>query len=216
MKTKFCIIGAGVIGLSIAKELVSKGYKNILIIEKEATVAEHASGRNSGVLHAGIYYNSAHLKQFCLEGNRMWQSFCEDNSLPLLKTGKVLVAKNKQEVEILHTLYDQAIQNGASVEIVPKSKVSHYEPLAKTVDSALVSHSTAIVNPKRCLETLETRLKNNDSVTFKFNTKVKEINKQSLKTNHEIIHFDFLINAGAFSDQLAVQSGVSKNINYFL
>ena len=67
----------------------------------------------------------AHLKpSFVLEGNRMWQSFCEDNSLPLLKTGKVLVAKNKQEVEILHTLYDQAIQNGASVEIVPKSKKS--------------------------------------------------------------------------------------------
>ena len=72
----YCIIGGGVIGLSIAQELVKQGITKIVILEKEKDVGLHASGRNSGVLHAGIYYPADSLKaQFCLAGNHDWKDF---------------------------------------------------------------------------------------------------------------------------------------------
>ena len=74
----YCIIGAGVVGLSIAQELVKQGITKIVILEKEKDVGLHASGRNSGVLHAGIYYPADSLKaQFCLAGNHAWKDFCK-------------------------------------------------------------------------------------------------------------------------------------------
>ncbi len=71
-KADVLICGSGIIGLTIARELLNRGHENIIILEKEKTLGEHASGRNSGVLHAGIYYTPDSLKaQFCLKGNRM-------------------------------------------------------------------------------------------------------------------------------------------------
>lgn len=212
MSSRICIVGAGVVGLSIAYELVSRGYKDIVIVEKEPEIGRHASGRNSGVLHAGIYYKSDTLKaEFCIEGNRQWKAFCKQHQLPILDTGKVLVAKTTEEVHTLERLYTQAQDNGANVSMVSASQVSDYEPMAKTVDSALVSHDTAIVNPKLCLSRLQALLEDSGAVTFKFHQKATRIDGQVLFVGNESIPFDFLINAaGAHSDQLAYQCGVPK------
>ena len=80
--THILIIGGGIIALTLARELVSRGQEDILIIEKEPSLGLHASGRNSGVLHAGIYYASDSLKaQFCLSGNLKMQQYCKENNL---------------------------------------------------------------------------------------------------------------------------------------
>ena len=99
------VVGAGITGLMIARELVRRGADRILILEKEPGVGVHASGRNSGVLHAGLYYTPDTLKaRFCLEGNRQMKAFCREKGLPVLETGKVVVARGSSDIEQLHEL----------------------------------------------------------------------------------------------------------------
>ena len=94
IKTDFLIIGAGIVGLAVAKAL-REVYpeKEICIIEKESSLGAHASGRNSGVLHAGFYYTPDSLKaKFTRQGNQELKEFCEEKGLRLNKCGKIVVA----------------------------------------------------------------------------------------------------------------------------
>ncbi len=102
----YIIIGAGIIGLTLAKELISKyPQRTIAILEKEEDVAKHASGLNSGVLHAGFYYTSDSLKaRFCVQGNQLMKSFCKENNIPVNQCGKVVVAANDEELKGLYEL----------------------------------------------------------------------------------------------------------------
>jgi len=96
------IIGGGIIGLTIARELLKEGYDNIAILEKEKEIGKHASGRNSGVLHAGIYYTKDSLKaKLCLKGNHLMKDYCRQKNIPVFETGKVIVAKNEEETKVL-------------------------------------------------------------------------------------------------------------------
>ena len=93
------IVGAGITGLTVARELVSRGSGDILVIEKEPGLGAHASGRNSGVLHAGIYYSPGTNKaRFCVEGNRLMKEYCRERGLTLKETGKVIVPFTVQEI----------------------------------------------------------------------------------------------------------------------
>src|SRR5512137_381710 len=100
-KTDYLIVGGGIIGLSIGRELVlCFPGSRIVILEKENEVAFHASGRNSGVLHAGFYYSADSLKaRFTLAGNQALTAYCLENGLPINRCGKVVVASSEQEVE---------------------------------------------------------------------------------------------------------------------
>jgi len=93
------IVGGGITGLTIARELLKKGVEDIVIIEKENSLGAHASGRNSGVLHAGIYYSPGTYKaRFCVEGNHLMKEYCRENELTVKETGKVIVAdENRQD-----------------------------------------------------------------------------------------------------------------------
>src|SRR5512140_130592 len=98
-KSEILIVGAGIIGLTIARELVRAGYRDIVIIEKEPELGRHASGRNSGVLHAGIYYAPDTMKaRSCLRGNFLMREYCKEKGLSLLEAGKVSVARTEEEL----------------------------------------------------------------------------------------------------------------------
>src|SRR2546427_10406609 len=91
--TDFLIVGAGVIGVSVARGLRRRGRGKVLVIDKESRPAQHASGRNSGVLHAGVYYGANSLKaRFCVEGNRRMREYCTLKKIPINCSGKVIVA----------------------------------------------------------------------------------------------------------------------------
>ena len=95
-QTDVLIVGAGIVGLSIGIALLQaeKGLK-VLIVDKEPAAGEHASGRNSGVLHAGFYYSPDSLKaKFCREGNLELRNLCRENSIPIQECGKVVVSRN--------------------------------------------------------------------------------------------------------------------------
>ena len=108
------IVGGGIIGLTLARELLARGRENVVILEKEPELGRHASGRNSGVLHAGIYYSPDSLKaRSCLGGNRLMKAFCREKGLPLLEGGKVIVARTEAELPALEELHRRATANGA-------------------------------------------------------------------------------------------------------
>lgn len=216
-ETEILIVGAGIVGLTLARELLEHGADNILIIEKEPVLGLHASGRNSGVLHAGIYYPPNTLKaQLCLKGNLLLQEYCIQKKLPLIKTGKVIVARDESEISTLLQLYDRAKQNGAQVEMIDEVQLATIEPNAKTVQQALYSHNTAIVDNKSILQALKEDLLQSKRVHFLFDTKLQSvINEFTVDTTKGNIRFKRLINtAGAHADTIAHLFDVGKD--YYL
>ena len=145
----YIIIGAGIIGLTIAYELrKSKPEKSIAIIEKETDVAFHASGRNSGVLHAGFYYSSDSLKaKFSIEGNNLMKAFCKSNDLKVNYCKKVVVATNEEELSTLFKLAERGKANGVKMKLIDEEELKSIEPNSKTYKKALYSPTTASVDP---------------------------------------------------------------------
>ena len=109
----FLVIGAGIIGISIARELRRRHRARVIVIEKEPLPGQHASGRNSGVLHAGVYYKAGTLKaRLCVEGNRRMREYCVTKRIPLNNNGKVIVARSETELSALQELYARSQANG--------------------------------------------------------------------------------------------------------
>lgn len=203
----FIIVGAGIIGLTLARELALQKAGTIAVVEKESSVGQHASGRNSGVAHAGIYYPPNSLKsKLCLEGHRLLLEYVESNNLPILKCGKVIVASSPERVETLTMLFDRAKQVGATVEKVSLDELRELEPLAKSHEFALWSPKTAVIDSKAVLKKLTLELKDL-GVTIIYGEEVVEINPQArlIETSAGTrLGYGFLYNtAGVFADRVA-------------
>lgn len=153
----FLIVGGGILGLSIGLEILRNfPSSRILILEKEARSGLHASGRNSGVLHAGFYYSADSLKaKFCADGNSELRKVIRDNNIPLLECGKVVVAQNEAELAQLIKLHERGNKNGVKQEILSASDLSKFEPYAKTHKEFLWSPNTAVSDPKAVIQALE-------------------------------------------------------------
>lgn len=200
------ICGGGIIGLSIARELLKRGADDIIILEKEKDIGFHASGRNSGVLHAGIYYTPDSLKaRLCLKGNLLMKEFCRIKGIPVLETGKVIVTKNLEELKILEELYVRAKRNGAVVKLIDEKELKEVEPYAKTVERALYSPLTAVVDSKRVLKEIEKELIKSGKVRILKGVKYEKLlNNSEIKTSIGNIKFNFFINsAGVYADRIA-------------
>lgn len=149
IKCDLLIIGAGVIGLSIGiAYLEANPGKKVVITDKENQIGEHASGRNSGVLHAGFYYSPESLKaKFCRDGNVELRKIAKKHSIPIREVGKVVVARDHEENLRLDKLFERGIQNGVELELLDEQSLKQYEPLAKTTSRFLWSPTTAVSDP---------------------------------------------------------------------
>ena len=212
IKTDILIIGGGIIGLSIARELNnSHPDLNITLIEKEATVACHASGRNSGVLHAGFYYTPDSLKaRFTTEGNRLLTDYCLKHNLTINRCGKVVVAKDEKEIEGLFELKRRGDKNGVDLELIDEKRLDELEPNARTYGKALYSPTTSVVNPQEVVQHIADNLK--EKVNILFNEKfIKRDDTSTVSTNRRKIKFKQLINsAGLYADKIAHQFGIGR------
>lgn len=148
-RVDFLVIGGGILGISIGRELLLRfPNSRILVAEKESDVAAHASGRNSGVLHAGFYYSPDSLKaRFCLEGNQVLRHLITKHNLPLNPCGKVVVAKDVDDLSRLDDLLERGLANGVELFKYPEEELNKYEPLAKTYRQFLWSPNTAVSDP---------------------------------------------------------------------
>ena len=207
------IIGAGIIGISLGIELLTqKPTKKILIIDKETRPGVHASGRNSGVLHAGFYYSPDSLKaKFCKQGNLELKKFCNTNNLEVKETGKVVVCQDKNDVTRLMNLFERGIANGVEIELLESNELSRIEPAAQTVDKFIWSPTTAVGNPKEIIKKLAEKFTKMGGL-FRFNSRVKLINKNNevlIEGDGYILSATSIINsAGAYASELAKQVGV--------
>ena len=209
----YVIIGAGIIGISLGIELLTqKPTKKILIIDKETRPGVHASGRNSGVLHAGFYYSPDSLKaKFCKQGNLELKKFCNTNNLEVKETGKVVVCQDKNDVTRLMNLFERGIANGVEIELLESKELSRIEPAAQTVDKFIWSPTTAVGNPKEIIKKLAEKFTKMGGL-FRFNSRVKLINRSNevlIEGNGYILSATSIINsAGAYASELAKQVGV--------
>ena len=208
------IIGGGITGLTVARELLSRGIEEILVIEKERFLGAHASGRNSGVLHAGIYYTPDSFKaQFCVKGNALMKQYCRENGLSLRETGKVIVTKDSYELERLFELNERAIQNGVRSSIIDTKDLSEIEPFASTYEKALYSPDTAVIDPNEILNSIKDELLKSGKVKINYQTSFFRLNGDKIvQTSQGAIKFDMVVNAsGAFADRVAYQFGVGRD-----
>ena len=153
----YLIIGSGIMGLALEQEIrSSEPLATISVIEKETSPAFHASGRNSGVLHAGFYYTGDSLKaRFTRDGNRLWRKYCEEKNLPMNPCGKVVVARNENEASGILELKKRGDRNGVNVTVIDEKELSEIEPNARTHAIALWSPDTTTVDPVLISRTLE-------------------------------------------------------------
>src|SRR5262245_46179185 len=137
-KSDYLIIGGGIIGLAIGNSLKkAKPEAKITIIDKEENVAYHASGRNSGVLHAGVYYTADSLKaRFTVLGNRTMKEFCHQKNIPVNECGKLVVAQNEEEIAQLDELEKRGKRNGSNVRLIDVREAEEIEPNVKTFKKA--------------------------------------------------------------------------------
>lgn len=211
--TDILICGGGIIGLTLARELVSRGAEDVLILEKEGRVGAHASGRNSGVLHAGIYYPAGSLKAaLCLRGNRMMKAYCRERGLPLREVGKVVVARHEGEIPVLQTLHQTGLGNGASVELIDEGQLGAREPFARTHQVALFCADTAIVDPQAILRSLVDELQKTGKVRLLTGTSFTGLKEtRTAQTSRGPVRFRTFINAaGAYSDSVAHGFGLAR------
>jgi len=209
----FVIIGAGVMGMSIAYALKRKlPTVKVLIIEKENDVCRHASGLNSGVLHAGFYYTKDSLKaQFTRDGNKALREYCEKKNIGINKCGKLVVTSNEKEELILDTLKERAQKNGVSVEIISKDQAKKVEPKVKTFSRALYSPNTSTVNPVSVMQSLKKDILDAD-ISLILETKYIGRKKNKIDTSKGSIEYDYLVNcAGLYADTIAKDYGFSEN-----
>ena len=209
------IIGAGIIGISLGLALLERSPgKKVLIIDKENKPGVHASGRNSGVLHAGFYYSPDSLKaKFCRLGNLELRKFCKENNLRILETGKVVVCQDKQDVLRLEELYRRGVENGVDIELHSFQELSRIEPAAQTIDKFIWSPTTAVGSPKDVIEKLSEKFVKSGG-KFLFNQKVKLIKKNNevlIQTKSANYFAKAIINsAGAYAAELAKQVNVGR------
>ena len=207
------IIGAGIVGISLGLALLERNSSaKVLIIDKEDKPGVHASGRNSGVLHAGFYYSPDSLKaKFCRLGNLELRKFCRENNIQILETGKVVVCQDAQDVSRLEELHRRGIANGVDIEIFQSEELEKIEPAAQTVDKFIWSPTTAVGNPKEVIQKLADKFQQLGG-SFLFSTQVKLIEKNRevlIKTKSSTFRAKSIVNsAGAYAADLAKQVNV--------
>lgn len=208
----FLVIGGGVIGLSIARELKARHkHTRIILIEKESSCGAHASGRNSGVLHAGFYYSPDSLKaKFTRLGNKQLTAYCESKKIPLNRCGKLVVAKNAADLPSLDELVKRGRANAIEIQELTEAEAKQIEPRVKTFERALFSPRTSTVNPQQVVDAMQ-RDAMQEGVEIRFDTAYVSRTDQGVRTNSETITAGYVVNAaGLYADKIAIDYGFSE------
>ena len=212
MLADFLIIGGGVIGLNIARHL-RRLYpgSSVHLLEKEADCGLHASGRNSGVLHAGFYYSPDSLKaKFTWQGNRLLTEYCESKGIPLNKCGKLVVAKDQADLAGLDELARRGKLNGIPLESISEAEAKTIEPRVKTYERALFSPATSTVDPTLVMEAMKKdALK--EGVQIHCGVRYQKSSNNRVETTAEAFDVGYVVNAaGLYADRIAREFGFSE------
>jgi L-2-hydroxyglutarate oxidase LhgO len=212
------IVGAGIVGLATGLELVQRRPDlKVVLLEKEAEVAAHQTGNNSGVIHAGLYYKPGSLKaQMAVEGARSMVAFCQEQGLPYDLCGKVVVAIEEDDLPRLEELYRRGTANGVAGLIrITGEQIQDYEPHATGI-AGLWSPNTGIVNYRLVAQTYASLIEEGGG-EIRLNQEVVAINQRPdslvVETTQGEIHARALINCGGLqSDLIAKMMGSTHGL----
>ena len=204
----YVVLGGGIVGVSTALSLKTKyPEKRVLLVEKENSFAQHQTGHNSGVIHAGVYYEPGSLKaEFCREGLKDTIAFCNTHGIPFEQCGKLLVATTALELERMDKLFERCKANQIEAEILDQEELHKIEPNIAGFGAILVK-STGIVDYKLITKKMTEEFESIGG-EFLLNTKVVNLeeSKDQIKiiTSNEQIFSKYLICcAGLMADRVA-------------
>src|SRR3990167_1246161 len=210
----FLIIGGGLMGLNIARYL-KKTFADakVIVLEKENECGFHASGRNSGVLHAGFYYTRDSLKaKLTRLGNQMLTEYCEQKKIPLNKCGKLVVAKNAQDLIALDELLARAKHNGVVLQALTEQDAHRIEPRVITFQRALFSPTTSSVNPREVIAHMQQDAQNEGIHIHLGVHYLKKKTNNIIYTTAGKYQAGYVVNAGGlYADKIAQNFGFSEH-----
>jgi len=209
MKYDITIIGAGIIGLSTAYKILEKRPDiKLLVLEKEPGVGLHQTGNNSGVIHSGIYYRPGSLRALnCINGYKQLLEFSDREGIPYELCGKIIVAIDKKEQDVLKTVYDRGIQNGLDkIRMITAEEMKEKEPHVFGVEAVYVPYA-GIIDFKVVADTLAKIVTERQAGQILLNQKVLNIYTHSgyseIITDKEVFPTKLVINtAGLHSDEI--------------
>jgi len=210
------IIGGGIVGLATAWQLGQRYECRIVVLEKEGSVATHQSGRNSGVLHSGVYYRpGSNQAQMCLRGRRLMENFCRTNQLPFELCGKAITGSTSRELARLHTLYEWGRANGVQCQIIDRESLLEREPYAAG-NKALLVRDAGIVDFPSVVRRLKS-LSQEQGTDVLTNSCVYRAHEESqhiiLETDNLTVRARHVLNcAGLYADRVAKLLGQEPHI----
>lgn len=214
----FTVIGAGIVGLSTAYKLsLAFPEAKILILEKEQKVAAHQTGKNSGVIHSGIYYKPGSYKaKNCKDGRHQLVEFCNKHGVAIDVCGKVIVATDEEELPRLEKIYERGLENEIEgIEKIDKDQLAEIEPYVQGIAAIKVPCAGIVDFEGMCVKLKEIIEDRNGTVQF--GQKVEKIieNKEDItvQTNTKKIETRYLINcAGLYCDHVANSAGIKSPV----
>lgn len=212
----YIIIGGGIVGVSTAWQLQQRyPDKKILLLEKESKFACHQTGHNSGVIHAGVYYEPGSLKaKFCREGVQATIDFCQQYDIPFKQCGKLLVATTALELERMSALYQRCQANNLEVELLNKQQLKVHEPNITGLGAILVK-ATGIVD-YQLITTQMAEVFKSLGGEYRLNTRVTQLNETAEKitvgTTAGDFHSQYLITcSGLMADRVVKMLNIDVN-----
>ncbi|RMD87560.1 MAG: L-2-hydroxyglutarate oxidase [Candidatus Dadabacteria bacterium] len=211
------IIGGGIVGLSAAYKIQQKHPSaKVILLEKEEKLARHQTGRNSGVIHSGIYYKPGSLKaKNCLKGKKALLEFCREHSIEALKRGKVIVAVREKEIKTLNLLYERGKANGIRCELVDAKSLSEIEPNIKGLKGIYIE-DVYVVDFREVALKLAAHFESLGGEIIKgFEVKGSglDFGKRLLLSDSGKVGADLVVNcAGLYSDRVASILGTEPNL----
>ncbi len=210
----YLIVGAGIVGLTIARELKSRDPEaSILMLEKESRLGVHASGRNSGVLHTGIYYPHGTLKaKLCKAGADAMFDFAYEHDIPVRRDGKVIVATSEANAKGIDQLLANAVANKINAVKLDAKEILEIEPHARSEYGGIYCRDTAVIDSLGVVERLRSQLTTH-GVHIECNQAVIRIDEKNkcARTQSHTYGYGLLINAaGAYDDVVAKLVGAGQ------
>jgi (S)-2-hydroxyglutarate dehydrogenase len=210
-RKKVVIIGAGIVGLATAYQILRQTKRlQLIVIDKEDSIAQHQTGHNSGVIHSGIYYKPGSLKaRNCIEGYGMLVKYCRKHHIPFELCGKIIIATEEKEIAPLKTILERGIANGLKgIKVLSGKDIRKYEPNASGIMGLFVPQ-TGIVDYKAVSESLAAEIRKMGGEIL-LGTSVRAVspgNVTALQTSRGNLETHYLITAaGLYSDKWAKQT----------
>lgn len=217
MKYDFAIIGSGIIGLTLAFKLKQKfNNSKIAIFEKEPNSISHGSGRNSGVLHSGIYYEPGSLRaNLCVTGVKELKEYIKSENLWINECGKLLLPTSEYSYSNLENLFNRAKKNGVEINKIKNEEIKRIEPNTNCqFEYGLHVPFTSVADPKEVSKSLIENLKKMN-VEINYNSKILKISEQKLFTQNNTIEAGHIFNcAGLFADEIAKNSNLEFRYSF--